>query len=57
MNTPPASSTMHGLVIGLATALIGVLLVPSFAGRDHARQSLGNGLVVIGRATVVQCAR
>jgi hypothetical protein len=41
------TKTMQGALIGLATALLGVLLT-----QPHA-----NGLMVIGHATVVSCNR
>jgi hypothetical protein len=41
------SKSVQGMLIGLTTALIGVMLT----------QSPGNDLTVIGHATVVQCNR
>ena len=47
MNTPPLNSTVQGVLIGLATALIGVLLT----------QTHGIDLTFVEHATVVQCNR
>ncbi|WP_426506892.1 hypothetical protein ACPPVO_52660 [Dactylosporangium sp. McL0621] len=47
------NKTNQGLVIGLASALIGVLYT---LGPPTAARAAG-GLTVIGRATVVQCNR